>query len=151
VCGLCLPQHIFRSEDLVLTARQCAETVDASLQSEPARMIATYNWCRAFLTLPSASAFVLDDGSGKAVGYAIGTFDTKAFVKEWREQYLPSLKDNAMLQWDENTQPPSEGDERERQRRGLLKHLWTPDVMLMSQWPSIVEVSGKRYFYHELW
>lgn len=124
---------------------QCAETVDSSLQREPARTIATYNWCRAFLTLPSASAFVLDDGSGTAVGYAIGTYDTKLFVKEWREQYLPSLKDDETLQWDEKMQPASEGDEEERQRRGLLKHLWSPDVMLMSQWPSLVEVSIRRF------
>jgi ribosomal protein S18 acetylase RimI-like enzyme len=35
-------------------------------------------------------AFVLDDG-GTAVGYVIGTADTPAFVKWFREEWLPTL------------------------------------------------------------
>jgi ribosomal protein S18 acetylase RimI-like enzyme len=43
-----------------------------------------------YLYLEPELAFVLDDG-GRAVGYVIGTADTNAFVRRYREQWLPAL------------------------------------------------------------
>lgn len=37
--------------------------------------------------------FVLDDGTGRAVGYILGTADTPRFVKQFREQWLPRVED----------------------------------------------------------
>jgi ribosomal protein S18 acetylase RimI-like enzyme len=41
-------------------------------------------------------AFVLDDG-GRAVGYVLGTADTPAFVKWFREEWLPPLAERYPL------------------------------------------------------
>ncbi|OKK12915.1 GCN5 family acetyltransferase [Streptomyces sp. CB02488] len=38
-------------------------------------------------------AFVLDDGTGRAVGYILGTADTPRFVTEFRERWLPLVDD----------------------------------------------------------
>ncbi|WP_416069654.1 GNAT family N-acetyltransferase [Streptomyces sp. AK02-01A] len=38
-------------------------------------------------------AFVLDDGEGRAVGYVLGTADTRAFAKAFRDVWLPSVTD----------------------------------------------------------
>ncbi|MEU6669665.1 GNAT family N-acetyltransferase [Streptomyces sp. NPDC046727] len=36
-------------------------------------------------------AFVLDDGTGRAVGYIVGTADTERFVEEFRRTWIPRL------------------------------------------------------------
>ncbi|NED14607.1 GNAT family N-acetyltransferase [Streptomyces sp. SID9124] len=41
--------------------------------------------------------FVLDDGTGRAVGYILGTADTPRFVKEFRERWLPRVADRYPL------------------------------------------------------
>ncbi|MEV5174399.1 GNAT family N-acetyltransferase [Streptomyces flaveolus] len=38
-------------------------------------------------------AFVLDDGTGRAVGYIVGTADTERFVKDFRRSWIPRLAD----------------------------------------------------------
>lgn len=36
-------------------------------------------------------AFVLDDGTGRAVGYVVATADTERFVSQFRRQWIPRL------------------------------------------------------------
>jgi ribosomal protein S18 acetylase RimI-like enzyme len=43
-----------------------------------------------YVDLEPERAFVLDDG-GQVVGYVIGTADTPAFVRTWRERWVPRL------------------------------------------------------------
>ena len=43
-----------------------------------------------YVDLEPERAFVLDDG-GQVVGYVIGTADTPAFVRTWRERWTPRL------------------------------------------------------------
>ncbi|MFJ4523492.1 GNAT family N-acetyltransferase [Streptomyces sp. NPDC088810] len=38
-------------------------------------------------------AFVLDDGTGRAVGYIVGTADTARFVEDFRRDWIPRLYD----------------------------------------------------------
>ncbi|MFH9670790.1 GNAT family N-acetyltransferase [Streptomyces sp. NPDC017405] len=38
-------------------------------------------------------AFVLDDGTGRAVGYLLGTADTGRFVEQFRRDWIPRLAD----------------------------------------------------------
>ncbi|MFD0019633.1 GNAT family N-acetyltransferase [Streptomyces sp. NPDC058382] len=38
-------------------------------------------------------AFVVDDGTGRAVGYILGTADTPRFVTEFRKRWLPLVED----------------------------------------------------------
>ncbi|MFI6347541.1 GNAT family N-acetyltransferase [Streptomyces sp. NPDC050560] len=44
-----------------------------------------------YVALAPELAFVLDDGTGRAVGYVLGTADTARFVKEFREVWLPRV------------------------------------------------------------
>ncbi|WP_405896430.1 GNAT family N-acetyltransferase [Streptomyces sp. NBC_00727] len=52
--------------------------------------------------------FVLDDGTGRPVGYILGTADTPRFVKEFRERWLPQVADRYPLP---EGPPQSPGDE----------------------------------------
>ena len=45
-----------------------------------------------YVTLEPQHAYVLDDGAGNAVGYILGTADTPAFVRRFREEWLPLIK-----------------------------------------------------------
>jgi ribosomal protein S18 acetylase RimI-like enzyme len=45
-----------------------------------------------YVDLEPSLAFVLDDGD-RAVGYVVGTADTAAFVRRWRQEWLPRLAD----------------------------------------------------------
>jgi ribosomal protein S18 acetylase RimI-like enzyme len=42
-----------------------------------------------YVVLEPEHAYVLDDGTGRAVGYVLGTADTARFVQRYREEWLP--------------------------------------------------------------
>ncbi|WP_030904682.1 GNAT family N-acetyltransferase [Streptomyces sp. NRRL F-5126] len=44
-----------------------------------------------YAELEPGLAFVLDDGTGRAVGYVLGTGDTAGFVRAFRERWLPRV------------------------------------------------------------
>lgn len=44
-----------------------------------------------YAVLEPELAFVVDDGAGHAVGYIVGTADTRSFVREFRQRWLPTL------------------------------------------------------------
>jgi ribosomal protein S18 acetylase RimI-like enzyme len=44
-----------------------------------------------YVTLEPRHAHVLDDGSGAAVGYVVGTADTARFVRRYREEWIPAI------------------------------------------------------------
>ncbi|MFV2117925.1 GNAT family N-acetyltransferase [Streptomyces sp. Act-28] len=44
-----------------------------------------------YVELEPEFAFVLDDGSGNAVGYVLGTPDTAAFARRFRAEWLPRV------------------------------------------------------------
>ncbi|MBU6534757.1 GNAT family N-acetyltransferase [Streptomyces mayonensis] len=46
-----------------------------------------------YVRLDPDLAFVLDDGSGRAVGYVLGTADTPRFAEEFRTEWLPRVAD----------------------------------------------------------
>lgn len=67
-------------------------------------------------------AFVLDDG-GRAVGYILGTSDTPRFVKEYRERWLPLVRDR-------HPAPAGEPTTRDEQMAVLLH--W-PERMIVPE------------------
>jgi GNAT superfamily N-acetyltransferase len=79
------------------------QTADSALQWEPTWTYASYLWCRPYLSLCPTACFILDDGTGTAVGYCIGTPNTAEFEKRWQTVFVPTL-DRAALP------PPKEGD-----------------------------------------
>jgi len=47
-------------------------------------------WARPYLALEPELAFVLDDGDGP-IGYLLATADTRRFVEQYRERWLPGF------------------------------------------------------------
>jgi ribosomal protein S18 acetylase RimI-like enzyme len=43
-----------------------------------------------YVTMEPEHAHILDDGTGAAVGYVIGTADTARFVRRYRDEWLPA-------------------------------------------------------------
>lgn len=78
---------------------------------------------------------MVDDGRGKAVGYIIGTPDTRTFVKMWHEKFLPFLDQEGLHQpgadektsWTENI------------NASLRKYLHDPDQLLHEDWPELMQ------------
>ncbi|MFJ8606090.1 GNAT family N-acetyltransferase [Streptomyces sp. NPDC003328] len=67
-------------------------------------------------------AFVVDDGD-RAVGYIVGTADTSAFVRRFREEWLPGLVDRYPAPTGEPSTPT-----------GVMLHLMhTPERMLVPE------------------
>ncbi|KAJ4356997.1 hypothetical protein N0V95_002869 [Ascochyta clinopodiicola] len=78
----------------ILIAFEFFITIEPKLDWEPTRTIGSYLWYRAYVSLTPSTCFVLDDGSGRAVGYCIGTADTASFAQRWREEFAPSVDSN---------------------------------------------------------
>lgn len=51
----------------------------------------SYLWCRPYLKIQPSTTFVLDDGTGTAVGYLLGCPDTQRFAARIQELFLPGL------------------------------------------------------------
>ncbi|WP_030984480.1 GNAT family N-acetyltransferase [Streptomyces sp. NRRL WC-3744] len=68
-------------------------------------------------------AFVLDDGTGRAVGYIVGTADTERFVKDFRRSWIPRLADR----YPEPTAPPRTPTEE------MIHLLHHPERMLVPE------------------
>lgn len=49
-------------------------------------------WAVPYVTAEPQHAHVLDDGTGAAVGYILGTADTAAFVQWYRAKWLPATE-----------------------------------------------------------
>ncbi|MFG1606307.1 GNAT family N-acetyltransferase [Actinoplanes sp. NPDC049265] len=45
-----------------------------------------------YVTFEPEHAHILDDGEGNAVGYVLGTADTPAFVRRFREEWVPLIR-----------------------------------------------------------
>ncbi|RAR06420.1 gcn5-related n-acetyltransferase [Stemphylium lycopersici] len=67
------------------------ETIDASLAFEPASTIGSHLWYRPYVALTPETCFVLDDGSGRVVGYCLGTAETSSFARRWRDEFTPTV------------------------------------------------------------
>ena len=83
----------YRPEDRGAVADVCVLTGDAggdSREKFPDPDLLPNIFALPYVDHEPELAFVLDDG-GTAVGYVIGTADTPAFVKWFREEWLPPL------------------------------------------------------------
>lgn len=84
--------RLYQPSDKANVSHVFRETADASVQAEPICTIGCHIWCLPYLTLSPSTCFVLDDGSGQAVGYCIGTPDTTDFAERWRDEYVPTIE-----------------------------------------------------------
>ncbi|KAK4248097.1 hypothetical protein C7999DRAFT_13966 [Corynascus novoguineensis] len=74
----------FKPEDTENAKHICRATLPPSLSSSPdAVRLAPYLWTLPFTHLSPQTCFVLDDGTGAAVGYVIGTPDVFALAADY--------------------------------------------------------------------
>lgn len=76
-----------------LTCQKFTVTASPSLQEagQPTLHYTSYLWCRPYLELQPSTSFVLDDGTGRAIGYLLGCPNTQRFAAQIQELFLPSL------------------------------------------------------------
>ncbi|MFJ8884738.1 GNAT family N-acetyltransferase [Streptomyces sp. NPDC102402] len=84
----------YRPADEAALADICVRTADnggdsTHLYPDPGLMPALF--AAPYAHLEPELAFVLDDGSGRAVGYVLGTADTRGFAQAFRELWLPRV------------------------------------------------------------
>jgi ribosomal protein S18 acetylase RimI-like enzyme len=84
----------YRPGDSEALAEICIRTADNGgdsrhLYPDPELMPALF--AAPYAYLEPELAFVLDDGSGQAVGYILGTADTRQFVDAFRKVWLPLI------------------------------------------------------------
>ncbi|GIF12019.1 GNAT family N-acetyltransferase [Actinoplanes teichomyceticus] len=86
----------YRSSDLDAVYDICARTGDAGRDARGKyssdRLLGDI-WAAPYVVLEPEHAHVLDDGSGRPVGYIIGTADTATFVERYRNEWLPATAD----------------------------------------------------------
>jgi GNAT superfamily N-acetyltransferase len=79
--------------------------------------------------------FVLDDGKGRAVGYCIGTADTKGFVRKYHDIFIEYLKT-------EGIHPPGPGEPfgwSENLPNALRFILHSPENLLHEEEPELLK------------
>ncbi|MFE4449365.1 GNAT family N-acetyltransferase [Streptomyces sp. NPDC056796] len=86
----------YRPADQEALAEICVRTADnggdsTHLYPDPGLMPALF--AAPYAHLEPELAFVLDDGAGHAVGYVLGTADTRRFADAFRQVWLPLVRD----------------------------------------------------------
>lgn len=112
------------------------ETIDHALNLEPTRTLGSYLWYRAYVSLTPSTCFVLDDGTGRAVGYCIGTADTTSFSQEWRETFAPAVASTAV------PRPEDEVDDELMERddvKDLCRKFHHAECSALQSWPAILQ------------
>lgn len=116
----------YRPTDREALAEICVRTADnggdsTHLYPDPGLMPALF--AEPYAHLAPELTFVLDDGSGRAVGYVLGTADTKRFVDDFRAIWLPRVTDRF---------PEPEG-EPETPTEAMTALLHRPERMILAE------------------
>lgn len=74
---------------------------------------------------------MLDDGSGKAVGYILCAPDTPAFARRYREEFLGVVMQHGI-------EPPAESEPVRDLATQLRRDVFHPENMLQSDFPNLV-------------
>ncbi|MEE1819999.1 GNAT family N-acetyltransferase [Streptomyces sp. SP18ES09] len=84
----------YRPSDRAALGDICVRTAHAGTDASPLypdpELLPTI-FAYPYVELEPGFAFVLDDGSGKAVGYVLGAPDTAAFAERFRTAWLPGV------------------------------------------------------------
>jgi ribosomal protein S18 acetylase RimI-like enzyme len=83
----------YRPEDLDAVYDICVDTAAGGAgvrgQNSTDRLIGDI-FAAPYVTREPEHAHVLDDGAGTAIGYVLGTADTEAFARWYRDEWLPA-------------------------------------------------------------
>jgi ribosomal protein S18 acetylase RimI-like enzyme len=83
----------YRPSDLPAVYDVCVRTADAGGDARgryASDLLMGDIFAAPYVTLEPEHAHVLDDGTGAAVGYVLGTADTAAFVRRYRAEWIPA-------------------------------------------------------------
>jgi ribosomal protein S18 acetylase RimI-like enzyme len=110
----------YRPSDLDAVYDICVRTADAGGDARGQfgddRLVGDV-FAAPYVTLEPDVARILDDGTGQAVGYIVGTTDTERFVRRYRDEWIPAIAGR----YDDDT------DERDQ---GLIALHERPERML---------------------
>ncbi|MER5468113.1 GNAT family N-acetyltransferase [Streptomyces sp. NPDC002685] len=115
-----------RPTDRAAVADICVSTADEGGDSRaryPDEELMPAIFAAPYCHLEPELAFVLDDGSGRAVGYVIGTGDTAEFVARFRDTWIPRVADR----YPAPTAPPRTPGEE------MVGLLHTPERMILPE------------------
>lgn len=116
----------YRPEDSAALADICIRTADGGGDARdiyPDHDLVPSVFATPYAYLEPDLAFVLDDGTGRAVGYVLGTADTVRFAEEFRTRWLPLVADR---------HPRPEGPPR-TPADAMAALLHTPERMVLPQ------------------
>ncbi|TGJ80080.1 hypothetical protein E0Z10_g8682 [Xylaria hypoxylon] len=83
--------RLYKDSDFGACAHICIATLPPSLASSPAAAkLSPYLWTHPYTFLSPSTCYVLDDGTGTAVGYCIGCPDVHTFVAYY-SRYIASI------------------------------------------------------------
>ncbi|MEU2680240.1 GNAT family N-acetyltransferase [Streptomyces sp. NPDC007107] len=116
----------YRPADQAALADICVRTADSGgdsthLYPDPWLMPALF--AAPYAHLEPELAFVLDDGSGRAAGYVLGTADTRTFAAAFREIWLPRVTDRF----------PEPQGEPETLTEAMTALLYRPERMILPE------------------
>jgi ribosomal protein S18 acetylase RimI-like enzyme len=109
----------YRKQDLDAVYDICVRTADNGTDARSHTSSDTLVgdvYAAPYVTLEPEHAHILDDGTGRAVGYIVGTADTERFVRRLRAEWIPVVAGRY-----------PEGDPRDAD---LLRRLHHPEWML---------------------
>lgn len=113
----------YRPTDLEALYDICVRTADAGGDARghfsDDRLVGDV-FAAPYVTLEPEVARILDDGSGQAVGYIVGTVDTEQFVRRYREEWIPAIADRY-------------ADDQDERDKGLLATHHRPERMLVPE------------------
>jgi ribosomal protein S18 acetylase RimI-like enzyme len=84
----------YREQDLAAVYDICVRTADAGADARGKYRsddLMPDLFAGPYLFLAPELAFVLEDGRGRPTGYVLGTADTAAFARAYRERWIPRL------------------------------------------------------------
>ncbi|WP_432176385.1 GNAT family N-acetyltransferase [Streptomyces sp. Tue6028] len=116
----------YRPADRADVAHVCVSTADEGGDSRalyPDEELMPSLFAEPYCHLEPELAFVLDDGSGRVVGYIVGTADTDVFVRAFRDKWIPRVADR----YPAPTAPPGTPSEQ------MIALLHTPERMLVPE------------------
>lgn len=126
----------YRREDRPALDDICIRTAHNGEDSRPHYTDPTVfpdTFAAPYVHLEPELAFVLDDGTGRAVGYIVGAADTVRFAKVFRAAWLPLVADRHP----EPSGPPATPDET---IAWLLHHPERMIVPELSGWPAHLHI-----------
>ena len=79
---------------------------------------------------------MLDDSSGRVVGYCVGTADTSSFAQRWRDEFAPTVDPKLVPPPDLQTQDVIMNKDDIKQFR---KAVYEADCSMLQPWPKTLQ------------